>query len=798
MFSHYLLVSLRFMKRNKRFALINITGLSAGLVSCLLIFNFIHHELSFDRFHADRDRIYRVNSDLVNASGDKMHFVNTPPALAPGARGVIPEIETITELRYAMRCLLRKDQQVFYESRGFYADSSFLDVLGFELTAGSRTALDAPNAIVLTESLARKYFGAANPIGRNITLNDSRELEVTGVLEPVPANSHIQFDFLISFSTYQVPAGVMANLSSWRWLGFLTYVKLRPGVQPEEAERKLTQLFIDRTPGGQTPHEPHLQALTELYLGSRGLLDDLASPLKIGNAFTVYALGMIALTILMIASFNFMNLTAATSVNRSRDVGLRKVLGASQRDLIFYLISESVLIALIGLAGAYGLGFLIFPYLKDALGWDFALQWPLVLYSLPAAFLVACLLGVAAGLHPAMSISGMETVTAYRGSKKFTVSRRSKTQTVLITLQFALSIALISGSLVITQQIRHLRNQDLGFDQENVIAMKLLPDDMARYYDAFKESLLQNSGVVSVSKSGRRMGEPWPANPIRLDGQDWSQAKQIAGNWVDYDYLRTMGLQLKAGRAFSRDFTSDAAQGIILNESAAAMLGLEDPIGKRVDFFSSNGTRTIVGVVRDFNHASLHSGIEPVALIMPFMNLENLFVRITPGNVSAKMAAIRSTWERIAPGTPLDMHFMDDQLDQLYQKEQKLSVLIRGFSVLAVFLACLGLYGLVSLMIHHRMKEVGVRKVLGATVPSLMMMFSRQYMALIGAAALLAAPGMYFILNRWLSTFASRIQLNAWIFGLSGLIALAIALLTVSLQTIRAAMANPVESLRCE
>jgi putative ABC transport system permease protein len=799
MFNHYVLVSLRFLKKNKRFTWINVIGLSTGLASCLLILNFIHHELSFDRFHADADRIYRVNSDLVNTNGDKMSFVNTPPALTPGARGVIPEIEKITQLRYAMRCLLRKGHHVFYENRGFYADSSFLDVFGFKLTAGSRSAaLDAPNAIVLTEPLARKYFVDQNPIGQTITLNNSRELEVTGVLESVPANSHIQFNFLISFLTYEIPAGVIANLSSWRWLGFLTYIKLRPDAMPKDTENKLTRLFIERTPDGQTAHEPHLQALPAIYFGSRGLLDDLASPLKTGNAFTVYALGIIALMILVIASFNFMNLTLATSVNRSRDIGLRKMLGANQRGLILYMLSESVLISLIGLAGAYGLVFFAFPYLKEALDWDFALQWPLVIYSLPAAFLVACLLGVVAGFHPAASISGIKTVTAYRGTKKFAVSRRSKTQTVLITLQFALSIALITATLVITQQIRHLRDWDLGFDQENVIEMKLLPNDMARYYDAFKHSLLQNSGVVSVSKSGRRMGEPWPANPIRLDGQDWSQAKQIAGNWVDYDYLRTMGLQIKSGRPFSRYFASDSLQGIILNETAVAMLGLDDPIGQRVDFFSSHGPRTIVGVVRDFNHASLHSDIEPVALIMPFMNLENMFVRITPGDVAAKIAAIRSTWESIAPGIPLDMHFMDDQLDLLYQKEQKLSVLIRGFSVLAVILACLGLYGLVSFMVNNRMKEVGVRKVLGATVPSLMYMFSHQYMALIGAAALLAAPGMYIILNRWLNTFASRIQISWWIFVLSGLIALAIALLTMSLQTVRAATANPVENLRDE
>ena len=799
MLNHYILVSLRFMKRNMRFTWISVAGLAAGLASCLLILNFIHHELSFDQFHADADRIYRVNSDLVNATGDRISLVNTPPALAPGARGVIPEIESISQLRYAMRCMLRKDDRVFYENRGFYTDSLFFDILNFKFAAGDpSTALDEPNTIVMTKALAKKYFADSNPVGQTITLNNSRELKVTGVLEPIPANSHIQFDFLISFPTYQVPAGVVADLNSWRWLGFLTYVKLRHDVNARDAENKLARLFIERTPQGQTAHEPHLQAVTDIYLGSRGLLDDLASPLKTGNAFTVYALGIIALMILVIASFNFMNLTAATSIKRSRDIGLRSVLGANKRNLFFYLLSESILVALIALVGAYGIGFAIFPYLKKILDWNFTIEWPLVLYSLPVAFIVACILGIIAGFHPATSITGIKTVTTYRGTKKFTIGRNSKTQTVLITLQFALSIALITATLVITQQIRHLRSQDLGFERENIVEMKLLPNHMARYYDAFKQSLLQNSSIVSVSKSGRRMGEPWPANAIRLEGQDASQAKQISGNWVDYDYLRTMGLQLTAGRAFSRDFASDSTQGIILNESAVAMLGLDDPIGKRVDYFSFHGPRTVVGVVKDFNHVSLHSDIEPVALLMPFLNLENLYVRITPGSLAGKLDYIRTTWESIAPGIPLDIHFVDDQLDLLYQKETKLSVLIRGFSILAVVLACLGLYGLVSFMVNNRMKEVGVRKVLGATVPSLMYMFSHQYILLIGTATLLAAPGMYIVLNQWLNTFASRIEISWWIFILSGLIALTIALFTVSLQTIRAATADPVKALRYE
>ncbi|MGD8777465.1 MAG: ABC transporter permease [Ignavibacteria bacterium] len=799
MFKNYVITSIRYLRRNKSYSLINIGGLSIGLASCLLIFYFLGNELSYDEFHTDYKNIYRINSDYFSSAGESVHMLNTPPALAPGVRRVIPEIERSSRLRYVNRISLSKDDNTFYERKGFYADSVFLDIFSFGLKSGDPlTALDMPNSIVITQEMAQKYFGESDAIGENIVMNNELPLKVTGILNPIPANSHIQFDFLISFPTYQVPPGVVADLHSWRWLGFITYVKLVEGADPVDVQNKIDKLIADNTYPGQIPHKTQIQSLKNIYLGSNNLVDDLASPLKFGSEFSIYSFGIIAFLILLIAGFNFFNLTTAALANRCKEIGLRKVLGAKKGKLVFQMLYESVILSVISLVIAYLVVFIVFSDLAGILGLNPVIGLDTIMYLIPVSLVITILLGMFTGLYPAIFLSSIKTVTALKGRIRLGKRNGSNLRNSLIVFQFCISIGLIVSTLVITKQINYLREQELGFNKENILVLKLLPEDMNRYYDRFKNILLQNSNIISVSNSGRLMGDPWPTNQITVDGQDQSEAKQITGNWVGYDFLKTMGITLKEGRTFSKEYSGDEQNAIIINEKAVEHLGLENPIGKKVWFFSPNGPRTVIGVVRDFNFLSLHHDISPVALVIPFLAIENMYIRVTPGNISEKIAAIKDNWQQVAPGIPIEINFMDERLNQLYGKEEQLSNLIVAFSFLAIILACLGLLGLVASMVNNRIKEVGIRKVLGASLISLILIFIRQYVFIILVAVIVSFPFVQYVLNRWLENFAYHIEISWWVFVLAGILALIPALLTVGTQVIKAATENPIKALKYE
>ncbi len=799
MFRHHLLTSYRNIARHKVYAFINITGLAVGLASCLLIANFLYHEMSFDRFHEKSENIYRINTFFQNRSGDATKMVNTPPALVPGLMNTFPEIKYSTQLRYARRALFEKENRRFYESNGFFADSLFLEIFSFSLLEGDNSvALDLPNTIVLSWEMAIKYFGSSDPMGQTLTMNNNLTLKVTGILAPIPDNSHIQFDFLVSFPTYQVPDGYLSDLTSWSWLGFLSYLELHPGADPIALQEKIKQLYEDNTSENRADYIFQVQALSDIYLGSADLVDDLASNIQIGNRFTIYALGVVAILILLIASFNFMNLSIAVSVSRGKEIGLRKMLGADKGGLVAQLLTEAVVLSLISLAIAYLLSWLAFPYLRDLLEWQLSIDAKQVLYSLPFAFTLTLLLGISAGIYPALRLSGRKAVIALKSNMKNNLSAGANLRKLLIAVQFCISISLIIATMVITEQIQYLSNQELGFDQENVVVIKLLPEDMNRYYEPFKNKLLENHHIVNVSQSQRPMGDPWPVNATLVVGRDESEVKQVLGSQVGYDYFETMGIKLKEGRSFSPAFVEDPTRSVILSEKTVDYLGLEDPVGKEIWYFSIDGPRTIIGVVENFNFLSLHSEISPTLLIMPIVDVKYLYVRLTPGNVGEKIAALENAWATTAPDVPLEFSFMDDQLNQLYQKEANLSYLIGGFSALAILLACLGLYGLVAFSVNQRKKEVGIRKILGATVPSLLFRFSRQYIYLIIAAAIVAIPAVQYVLNIWLENFAYRIEISWWIYLISTIALIVIAFSTISYQAVKAAMANPVNILRDE
>lgn len=800
MLKNNLISSFRFFARNKGFAFINVFGLTLGFSSFLLILFFVNHEQSFDQFHANQEHVYRVNFGYQDNAGNVTKLVNSPPALAPGVSGSFPELLKISRLRYAANNLFVNGESRFYENLGYYADSLFLEILQFEFTSGNRgTALDEPNSIVITEELALKYFDDPNPLGSTLMFNGTTPLRITGVLKDLPSNSHLNFNFLISFSTYQIPEGYASDLTSWSWLGFLTYAELAPNTDPAQFEEKLVQHFKDLDPENPTPMIPEVQNLVDIYLGSAGMADDLASHIRSGSQFSVYALMLVAILILLIAGFNFSNLTSALSINRSKATGIRKVLGARRKSIMTQLFTESMVLTFLCLMISFGIVTVSHQSISQYMGWEFPIGWNEILEVSPVIFSVAILVSLISSFYPALTLARHDIIKSLKGALKIGSSRNPfQVKNVLVMIQFTISIGLICTTLIMTRQIDYLRNQDTGYNAESVVLVEMLPEDMGRYYEVFKDELVVEANVLSVSQSERVIGSSWPWSVLLPVRANPDESKRVFFNQVDYDYFESLNIDITAGRSFSQEYVNDPTKAIIINQEAADYLGLEDPVGKQVHFFELDGPRTIVGVSENFNYASLHQKIEPAVMILPFIDLEYMYVRFNQGDLQSQIETLESKWNKVSQGTPLAWRFLDDDLNQLYQSEEKLSSLIQVFTGLAIALACLGLYGLVTLMINNRIKEVGIRKVLGASIHSLYSLFAKKYVLQVTLAMLIILPLIQYLGNGWLEGFAYHIQISWLIYPMAALFLILMILITVTYQLLKATQVNPTNLLRDE
>lgn len=798
MLKNHIISSLRFFGKHKGFTLINIFGLTLGFSSFLLILFFVNHELSFDQFHQNKERVYRVNFAFQDNAGNVTTLVNSPPALAYGIQGEFSELEKISRLRYAMNSLFSNEDIQFYEDHGYYADSLFLEILQYEMSSGDpHTALDQPNSIVITEELALKYFNDPNPIGATLLFNNSIPLNVTGVLANIPANSHLDFNFLISFPTYTVPEGYSSDLTSMGWLGFLTYVELKPNTDSKRFEAGLTQYIRDLNPDNPNPILPILQNISDIYLGSANMTDDLASHIRSGNRFNVKSLLLVAILILVIAGFNFSNLSHALSINRNKSTGIRKVLGANRKSIAVQSLTESLMLTFFCLALSFSVILALFPLISRFMMWEIGLGVVEIGKVIPVLITAGILIGIISGLYPALKLAGTDVINSLKGKLR---TERSPLQlkNVLLTLQFAISIGLICATIILTKQIDYLRNTETGYNTENVVLIQMLPENMSRFFEVYKDQLVQHSPVMEVSRSERVIGDPWPFSVIRNAGEDPDMNRRIFFNQADYDYFATMAVPLNSGRFFSKEYLNDPTKSIIINQQAVEDLGLKDPIGQQVHFFELDGPRTIVGVVNDFNYTSLHQAIGPAAIVLPFIDLEYMYVRFNPGNPRAQIALLEDTWQEVSEGTPLEWKFLDADLRRLYESEENFSMLIQAFSILAILLACLGLYGMVTFMVNNRVKEIGVRKVLGASLTSLYSLFMKTYLYQTFLAMILTLPLVHYLLNGWLENFAYHIQIGWWIYPIATLLLIVLILITVSFQIMKAAQANPTRLLRHE
>lgn len=791
---------IRQFKKQPLFYLINLFGLCLGFASSLLILFFIRHELSYDQFHDRHEDKFRITNHFRRASGE-IHWNLTPPALVPTLRnGAFPEIKYVTQLRFAgvsnRQHLFTHIDQSIYESNIFYADSSFLNIFNFSFIEGEpATALDEPNSIVLSKSMATRLFGEQHALGKTIRMNQGDELEVTGVLENIPSNSHLQFEGLVSFGNYQVPSGNSDGLSSWRWIGFLTYVQLHKGSDKKKFEEKLTQLYLDNVNNPVNLElKVYAQAFKDIYLKSDGIRNQYNIAKK-GQLSNIYGLATIAILILLIACFNFLNLSIALSTKRYKEISIKKIIGASKKILLVQHQSEHLILIGLALLLSIPVVLQISVLLENQLDWPLQIKlsqlWPYI----PTMAIIAFILSLLIGFYPSILLSRFNPKEALKGNINTSFSG-FKIRRVLVFLQFCITIALIFSAIVVNQQIDFMQRKELGYDKEKVVVLNGLADEMSRSYENLKSQMEKNPQVKAVSKA-KYVFNGVPSVPIVVDGTGNNNALQVAAFEAHYDFLETMDIPLKSGRFFSKNFPRDSAESIILNEKAVKLLNLEAPLGTRVTLWGERKS-VVIGVLEDFHYTSLHQGIDPMVMFMPFTPVRKALVKLNSGNLSEQIATLKADWKTIFPSTPLNYTFLDENINQLYFEDQRYGSLIKGFSILAIVIACLGLYGLAAFIVQTKLKEIGIRKVLGASIKDIWLFINNPFILLLLLANLIALIPAWFLTNIWLSNFAYRLPLQLSFFVLPGLIVILIALFTLSIQAFKGALSNPVEVLRQE
>ncbi|MPR34765.1 ABC transporter permease [Salmonirosea aquatica] len=804
MFRNYFKIAWRNLLANKIFSLINIFGLAVGIASFMLIAVFVYSELNYDNYPANARNIYRLNLSVVG-NGDVAVYPHVDAAVGEGIQRAFPEVKTSTRLSPAIDYVQYKENQ-FKEAHLAFADSNFLQLFSIPLIKGdAATALISPNSIVVSKDFAQKYFGSEDPIGKSLAVGTQRTAYmVTGVIDKVPDNSHFHIDAFLSFSTWH-----MTN-PTWSNVGFFTYVELVDQADPKKLEAKFPQLVakyvvpeVQRDMGISMAEAQKsintfrfsLQPLTDIHLYSNTKYELEPN----GDIQYVYIFSALALFILLLACINFTNLSTALGAKRSREVGIRKVMGSIRKQLIFQFLAESVLLTLLAMVCAYGLTFFLLPSFNQVanktIDFSFLLSYQVIL----VLFLISLLSGIIAGIYPAFFLSSFSIIKTLKGSFFSEGSQKKSLHSGLIVFQFSVSTILLIATLIVYKQLHFMQNKKLGYDKDQVIALpdtRLLGDKQL----AFKEQLLRNSQVVSASLSRYAPGG------IMMDGtqiyprNETSNGVEIHTNifHIDYDYLSTLGIPIVQGRNFSRDFPTDSLAGVLINKSAVRELGWKntDPIGKTI-VRSGNHEYKVIGVVKDFNYVSVKQKVAPLMLMMG-RNAGGILIKIKTTDVAGFLADLKNQWETFNPNGPLEYHFLDDQFKTFYASEQRTQQLFTAFALLAVIIASLGLFALSAFVIEKRTKEIGVRKVMGASVVGIVALLSKDFLKLVLIAIVIASPIAWYAMNAWLADFAYKIEISWWVFALAGGLAVCIALLTVSYQSIKAALMNPVKSLRSE
>lgn len=818
MLRNYLTLARRNLLKHWGSSAINIIGLAVGAACCLLIVEYVRHEWSYDRFHEKADRIYRAW--VLEDYGENQRFFNavTPIPLGPALGSHLPEIqETVRVSTFTSRV---QKESISFDETIHMVDPAFFEVFDFPLRSGDPAPLRTANAVVLTPETALRYWGAEDPVGQTLSIHIGETMQdfmVTGVTEEVPGTSSISFSLLVSWAQ---STNLFDDRQRRSWGSVIpeTYVLLREGVAAADVEAKLPTLVEQMVGGGMRggTYTIGLQPLTAIHLDPdfpRGIA-------AVSDPAYSYILSVLALLVLGIACINVVTLSMARSTGRALEVGVRKVMGAERVQLMQQFWGEAGVLMVLALLGGVLLAWLSLPFFNDLAGTRFTLRLDAEMLLFIAA--LAVLLGWVAGSYPALVLSRSRPVEVLKGALPL---RKGGFGKGLIVAQFAFAVFLISSALIMSRQLHFLQTKNLGFDQEQVVVIPLqgilqsgMRGGMSRMSqrietgmelsERFKQTLSQQPTIKQVAAASFM---PGTSNWFKLGYYDDNgRFLNFQMNVIDPDFVETLGMELVAGRNFAGYGTADASRGIIINETLAASYGWDEPVGQRLP--GPFGDHEIIGVVRDFHFQSLHMDIAPVVLAMniePIMAgisdinvtaspMPKLFVRLAPGAPSRALSRLEAVWNRLAAGQPFEYSFLDERIDSQYRAEERLRRLVVVATVLAIFIACMGLFALAALTVTRRTKEIGLRKVMGASVPGIVLLLTREFAALVLVAYVLATPVVYFVMHRWLDNFAYRIGMGPGVFFLAGVVALTIALLTVSYQSIRAALSNPVDSLRYE
>jgi len=797
MFKNYLKITLRNIKRHKTFSFINITGLIIGLVCFILIMLYIRYEMSYDAFHENSDRIFRVTfQDPGSMYMGQDSWAVTSAALAPTMMEEFPEVTYATRFDSINRLLLTKGEKSFYE-RGLYADEHFFDVFSFQLiTSDKKSVLDDPESIIISSRLAKKFFGSDDPLGQ--TLNCSLgDLEIVGIVEDSPETSHIQFDCLIPFMKIQSSIETGENVRYYWWgnSNFYTYCVLKNESDIGALEKKIVAHMNKKYEDfgwNDMSYRYFLQPLESIHLKSH-----LNHELSVNNSDKlIRLLSFIVAFILLIACVNYMNLSSAYASKRMKEIGIRKVVGGHRSQLFRQFAGESLLISIFSLFLAVGVVYLVLPWFNRFVGKNLAFgavtEWSFVLSMLA----VIVMTGLLSGVYPAAVLSSFKPAMALKGKTGLT-AKGGRFRNLLVTFQFAITIILIISSLVIFLQIKSIRERPLGYNREYVVTIPMTDPGVRKNLKAFKNSLLRHPQVIEITTSSQLPTQILNSCAARSNTDDGMIIELGTSHlMVDFNFLELFQMDIVEGRNFSEQYGTDQNDAIIVNETFVQKLNWKNPLGKRVQFWGDL-EKSVVGVVKDFHFLSMHHEMKPLFIQCRPDNYY-FHARIRSDNIAATLDHIRETYDRFKIRYPFEFFFLNDNFNQMYASERKLGQTLGIFSGLAVFIACLGIFGLASFAAEHRTKEIGIRKVLGASVPGIFLLLSRGFTKWVVLANLIAWPVAYYFMNKWLQNFAYRINLTIVIFILSGLAALCIAFFTASFQTIKAATANPVESLRYE
>jgi len=795
MIKNYLLLAIKHLKKQKIFSVINILGLTVGITCCLMIFLFIMNELSYDNFHKNGKNIYRVMR-VGNNNGERREIPYLSPPYGPALVNDYPD--AIQRQVRIMRDndLISYNNISFNETNIYLTDKNFFSFFDFHLVKGdTATVLKDPNSIVLTETAAKKYFGNDDPIGKTLEFNKQQQLKVTGIAADVPLNSHLQFDMVVPLELFRPMQPEW--FTQWPNNGLFTYVQLNPAVDPKQLSEQFPS-FMDKYMGENFARSGFkmglvIKPLADIYFAT----DALDGSVKHGNQKMVYIFMSIAILILLIACINFINLATARATDRAKEVGLRKVLGAVRKQLVSQFMMESILFATVASILSFGLVQILMPAYTNLLGY----QLPSFLNDTRVyGFIIAVIIivGLLAGSYPAFLLSSFTPIESLKGKLK-TGLKGVFFRKALVVFQFGISVLLIVSVIVIMSQMNYLRNTDLGFNKEQSMIVRFDNLSISAKKKQFKNELLSIPAINSVSLMS---GEPGGFH----DGYSFeSEAKPdekmlFSTEFTDHDFVKTLGLKIIAGRDLSESFITDSAQAVLINRNAATKLGYtpEQAIGKWIKNISRDSLRrTIVGVVEDYHYVSLKDPIGPL-VISPGRDKRLALIKLKTDQLQSTIASIKKVYAAAAVDYPFEYKFLDEQFDRHYKTETKQQAVLGIFSAVAIFIACLGLFGLASYTAIKRTKEIGVRKVLGSSIRNICFLLSKDLLRPVLLGTLLATPVGYYAMNKWLQSFAYRIDLQWWMFGVAVFTAVVIALLTVGSQAIKAALANPIKSLRTE